>query len=250
MRSTPASHAPAASPFLELPTELRNHVYSYCTPMDGHVHQYQGLGLSCQQVLAEYKGELVRTMRRLLDEVNGKWCHKYVTPLHVSMPGHCGYMAAIVVELPESVYYKSRGHEIRRTARYLDPAIASLLQLYLKSITITYYKDISNPRTSYSHRITPCRIAKDIHIYYHGRASTRQAAFSDQYYKTAFLNRKPLHTRLLRLVWPKDHKQPEGDLMRPRQWPVSRKMTNLINSHMVVDWEIYAEVYAHFKLLT
>jgi hypothetical protein len=251
MRSISGSRTPAAYPFLELPAEIRNHVYSYCTPINGHVHEYRGLGLSCKQVRAEYKGELVRTMRKLLDRVNAKWRHRYVIPLRISMHGHLGYMASIVVKLPKSVYYRPRGDETRDlggSRPYLEPTIPSLLQLYLKSLTITYYEDKPDPRNGYYSDISPCELARDVYVYYNGRASDRQAAFSDHYSKTALRSMKPLHTRLLRIEWLKDQTQRYRDYMRYRHFLDCSTMHSLAESNMVVDWKLHPEGFTHFKL--
>jgi hypothetical protein len=209
MRPTPAPRAPSAKTFLRLLPEIRNHVYSYCTPVKGYIYEYQGLDLACIHVHVEYKGEVTKIME-------AKWRNRCASPLRTSMPGYLGDMASIMIELPKSVYYRPRDETgySGGPASCLEPAVAFLLQLHWKSLTMTYYIDIPDPPNGHFSDILPCELAEDIYTYYHGRASNRQAKFSKDYSKVAWLTRKPIHTRLLRIERPDDARYAMADGMR------------------------------------
>jgi hypothetical protein len=229
----------AARPILKLPSEIRNHIYGYCTPINGHVRDYYGLLLSCKRIHIEYEGEVVGIISKLLDEVKRAWHLIYATPLRTSMPTCLGDMANITVELPKSLYDRPSTYQTLHPDNSdpkLEPAVPCLLQLHLTELNITYYKDAPDSAGSRNHWAPPCEFARDIYMWYYGGANNVRTRFSAQHLKPALPTRKPLHTRLVTIKWVEDDES-DTDLEHLYHLASCRPLRILANSDMVEDWK-------------
>lgn len=193
--------ASSVRPFVTLPPEIRNWVYEYCTPVNGHARAYEGLSLSCKQVHAELKGAATKVMDRLLDHVKKTWRHE--AQLRIDMPNALSSPTEVVVELPLSVYYQDKpDSEVHDFANpYLEPTVASLLQLHLSKLTIAFYEDQSGPSHGSLPSTSACYIAHDLNVLLHGGASLRQAEYAKEYNREHLEHSRPVNTKVLVINW-------------------------------------------------
>jgi hypothetical protein len=90
-----------------------------------------------------------------------------------------------------------RSRYLRKPAPRLEPLIASLQQLHLAEVAITYYKDKPDTESDDYYWPPPQELAIDVYAWYHGMANDRQATFSTAYSRAALPTRKPTYTSLL-----------------------------------------------------
>ena len=74
---------PSNRPFLSLPGEIRNNIYSYCTPLNGPLSSYDGLLLSCKQIHSEFPVQAIKSFNKVIEDVEknlaAKSCHITIT---------------------------------------------------------------------------------------------------------------------------------------------------------------------------
>jgi hypothetical protein len=109
-------------PFLDLPLEIRLHVYSYIAfPTSGPFSDYYGFYLSCQQIKAE------------IDEEAPKICRRFLDKFSLANPGHLfdhGITLPGLYDLHLTLYYTSGRHGVG------VESFKSILSLYYTSVTI------------------------------------------------------------------------------------------------------------------
>ncbi|KAF1962314.1 hypothetical protein CC80DRAFT_542630 [Byssothecium circinans] len=129
--------------FTALPSEIRNHVCSFCTPFTSHARDFMGLLLASKQIRAEYESEAVDIMVKYIASLKQAWPH--AEELRIDRPTKFSDLVTITVRLPVSLYYPSsetseaeRNRHFRRGSQ-LEPCLASLFTLHLSKLTFTCY---------------------------------------------------------------------------------------------------------------
>jgi hypothetical protein len=156
-----------ASSLLSLPGELRNRIYGLCTPLTGHVEEFNGLRLASKRIQAEYETEAVSAMQKYLEAIKEDWPH--LEELRIEPPRIISELADVTVQLPISLYYPLNRNDSFKNwvldnhgnGKELDPCLAPLFSLHLSSLTITYYDD-SNGITRHDHHLVPQGVLLDI----------------------------------------------------------------------------------------
>jgi len=135
--------------FLALPSELRNKIYSFCTPLDGYVEDFQGLARASRQIRAEYESEAVRVMRVYTCGVEKQGTH-----IKFHKIDSFRNMTEMEVALPISLYYPSwtnvsslnnvalDAYQVDNTR--MEQCFAPLFSLYLSRLTFTFYMNKEN----------------------------------------------------------------------------------------------------------
>lgn len=99
--------------FLTLPSETRNHIYSYCTPVNGYTSDYAGIYLSCKQVKHELDGEASFTFWTFISSVAAEWPHA-AAALRIAKPTGYAKISTLTLEIPRSL------HDMTVIPDYLD----------------------------------------------------------------------------------------------------------------------------------
>lgn len=153
--------------FVNLPAEVRNLIYSLCTPLTGYMQDFKGLLLASKQIHAEYEYEAVNTISRLLDRVRKDWPHQL--ELRIQNPTKISDINSINVNLPVSLYYpfgrpSGQMTSDRTLATRLEPCLSPLFYLYLTQLTIGYYYDVKyeRPDSAYAFELIPLGLLTDL----------------------------------------------------------------------------------------
>ncbi|KAF2448469.1 hypothetical protein P171DRAFT_213342 [Karstenula rhodostoma CBS 690.94] len=138
-RMNTSRHTDQAS-LQNLPVEIRLRIYEHMTPpIDSRMADWRGMFMSCKQIHYEMKHELVRNMRRYLDQIKKQWTVSHDVRLHMSTPTKSSGINRISVAIPNSYF---RALEAKFPAvRFFPTALKSLLQLGISQLTITRYED-------------------------------------------------------------------------------------------------------------
>ncbi|KAH7355984.1 hypothetical protein BKA66DRAFT_255277 [Pyrenochaeta sp. MPI-SDFR-AT-0127] len=227
---------PPVRPFLDLPSEIRNWIYGYCTPVNGYAEDYKGLSLSCKQIHSEYQGATLKVMERLLEGLKQNWRYEVRLRLPHSR------LAEVVLELPASVYHQGKsGHygsqgPVGSLNPYLEPAIASIWLLYLSKLTITFYKDEPASTRGYIPCLTACSIINDVDALLYGGASVHQVSFSKGYHKEPAAQSAPIHTKRLVVHWLTDLFEPESNATHCRHISLCHVIRSFKEKNVVRSW--------------
>jgi hypothetical protein len=124
-------------PFLDIPLEIRLHVYSYIAfPTSGPFSDYRGLYLSCQQIKAEINEEAPKICRSFLDRFS------------LANPGHLfeyGVTLPGLYDLHLTLDYHTSGqHSVSLES------FKSILSLHYTSVTITIRPEDTIARSSHA----------------------------------------------------------------------------------------------------
>jgi hypothetical protein len=118
--------------FLALPPEIRNQIYSYMTPINGHPRDYAGLFLSCKQARTEMDDECFKPMHHFIDSLEAGWAAMANVPLQIPRPQRYAHMQHFNLEFPRS---------LATSPAYNIPYFYPLFILHLESLTLDIYDD-------------------------------------------------------------------------------------------------------------
>ncbi|KAF2790418.1 hypothetical protein K505DRAFT_340450 [Melanomma pulvis-pyrius CBS 109.77] len=201
----------AALSFLTLPSETRNHIYSYCTPVNGYTSDYAGLYLSCKQVKHELDGEASSTFRTIISRVAAEWPH--AAALRIARPTNYAKMSTLTLEMPRSLhdmtgildyadqfprfplnwtdYQKDR--RILLEPRYpndkLEMCLAPFFSLYLEKLGFSFYDDIPH--------VPPFEQRKALHGIFEDLGNVLTSAPDDRLLENFRLEGRPRAKRII-----------------------------------------------------
>ncbi|CAI6332865.1 unnamed protein product [Periconia digitata] len=166
MDQMPGNAIPSKS-FTNLPPEVRNAIYSLCTPVTGYMQDFRGLLLVSKQVRAEYEHEAVNTMSKFLDRIEKEWPHEL--ELRIQRPTALSTLQYINVRLPVSIYdpFKPDSAEevddVPSLSR-LEPCLKPLFSLCLSELSLGYYFDdgYRSPSVMLTSRLLPYGLLLDL----------------------------------------------------------------------------------------
>ena len=175
---TPTSEH-TAEPFLEIPPEIRNRIYGYCTPIDGHPRDYFGLLASCKQIKHEFSTEACKVFKRSLEKVEHEY--RFNPPLRITASSS---LATLTVELPSLGLLKSSTQEphelVSDEENLLDPGIASLLNFHLDKVRIKLYDPVL-PIEHYQRCLSPRKVVEGLDKLLYGCSYPEHMWFSETY---------------------------------------------------------------------
>jgi hypothetical protein len=136
-----------APEFTKLPAEVRNAIYSFCTPFAGHRDEFRGLRLASNQIGTEYESEATAVISRYLSSIEKNWPHQ--EEIHFDRPSTFSDLANITVRLPVSLYYPPQQFSTEEAHHYgentrFEPCLAPLFTLYISQLTFGCYHNSKN----------------------------------------------------------------------------------------------------------
>lgn len=142
-RITPAD--PSRISFADIPGELRNEIYSYITPVNGYMHEYQGFVLSCKLVHREVSFVALESYVKHLEQVESEACEPGNYPgVIILMPAFLSNMASVEVQFPiRGLEGRHRRERTYLLAGQVEPrlfrSLNDLLGMHLKKLVIGMY---------------------------------------------------------------------------------------------------------------
>jgi hypothetical protein len=128
-----------ASPFLDLPAELRDKVYEYLTPIYCYTKECIGFLLSCKQVYREYEARASRSMKSLVSTVASGWSSIYHIQIHINPVATIAAQQWMSILLPRSRYPGTEN--FGNCSPGLPSCLEPVLLLHLEQLEFGLYTD-------------------------------------------------------------------------------------------------------------
>jgi hypothetical protein len=96
-------HAMSPLIFLDLPAELRNHVYGYLTPIHSYTKGCTGFLLSCKHIYTEYEAEANLRLNGWLANLEREWQSVYHIKLQLGIVNDIATQQKMDVRVPRSM---------------------------------------------------------------------------------------------------------------------------------------------------
>ncbi|PVH93833.1 hypothetical protein DM02DRAFT_619041 [Periconia macrospinosa] len=194
--------------FTDLPAEVRNAVYGFCTPLTGYMEDFRGLLLASKQVRTEYEHEAINTMTLLFNRTRSEWPHEL--ELRIQNPTKISEVNNIDVRLPASLYDPFLHDHDKQPDDYvppsqLDPCLSFLFSLHVSQLTIGYYTNegYKTPHSILTSRLVPHGLLTDLSTILtpHQQEKDEPAAPPPPHAFRRFRLQGPLRIRRLRYQW-------------------------------------------------
>ncbi|CAO2647451.1 Nn.00g083730.m01.CDS01 [Neocucurbitaria sp. VM-36] len=164
--------SPTGTSLLEIPAELRLHIYRDVASGDDPAIELQSLSLTCKLIGNEISGDMAKCttiyLRGIEDELN----EDISIPIRISKPKHRGQVGSVVLSLPLSPFISTNDPRQSRAPIYTEymPALEHLENLRRERLTIDLYEDrvgVSHDTQSYVDRMEIGRLGVAISQHHH-----------------------------------------------------------------------------------